>query len=150
MGYRKNPDWSWDSAAAATGMTGLMIFMAILISAVVLTLILILMRELIRIWISRAGQPTRSANILRISLVSLLGCWLVLGALMALSPATLEIALVVASFAFLAFVIVAEICDIVEQKNDQERLLEADSLENYLDPFVPSGNGKKASPVGMR
>ncbi len=148
MGYRKNPDWEWEESAAA-GLVGLALVVAIVVAAILITLLVILLKELGRVYLARAFEATRTARILWFALAGLLGAWLVAG-LLATSSATLSLALSLAAWSFLAFVLVVEGCDWYAGCDDRQALT-ASSLEDVLGGWpgepAPLSNGQQPEPI---
>lgn len=112
--YRQGYDWE---DAAATGIAGLCLVVAIVVAAFLMTILIILTRELIRVYQSRATQPTLVARILWVALALLLGVWLVAGLLLT-HAATTGLGAYSAAWAFLLFVVVVEGADVYAGRYD--------------------------------
>jgi hypothetical protein len=113
--YHRNPYWAWEDAVAEAGAS-VMLVILVMVAAVVATVIVILLMEIARIYQAQAFAATTIARILWIALAALLAVWLLAG-LLAASPATLPLGLYLAAWAFLAFVVIAEGCDLYAQRH---------------------------------
>ena len=96
-GYRRG--WDWESELA-----GSFIFLAIIMAAILITLLVVVVTELGRIFVKRAIHPSPVRQLLWILLGALLGCWLIAGILVTL-PATAAAGVYLASWSTLAFVV---------------------------------------------
>ncbi len=96
-----------DVSGAAAGLAALI---TLIVMAVILAFLVAMATEIVRIYQTRAFQPTRIARILWIALACLLGVWLLAG-LLALNPAFAPLSAYLASWGFLAYCIVVEVCD---------------------------------------
>jgi hypothetical protein len=109
---------------AATGFVGLVFAAAILAIAISATLLIALLTELGRIYGSRAmGQHTASSRVLWIALAAFSALLLASG-LLAANASTAVLALYLAAWSFLAFVIVVEACDWYAQRFDEPTAVE--------------------------
>lgn len=136
MGYRHNPDWGWESTAA-TGFAGLLIVAAKMVIAIAITILVILLTELGRIFMKRGFKQSTTARVLWIALAANIGLTLLTGFLMT-NPATFPIGLYLSSWGFLGFTLVVIGCELYEQRQDRARIQEADNLDAYLGEFTPS------------
>jgi hypothetical protein len=142
--YRRN--WSFEDQMIE-GLAGLMLWATIIVSAIVMTILIVLLKELGRVYAARAFQPTRTARVLWIALAGLVGLWL-LGAVLATNPANAVLGAYIASWAFLAFVLVVEGCDQYEKRFDPPPQAEEDeeSIQDVLGEWnfedVPTVNGQ--------
>jgi fatty acid desaturase len=104
-GYRKNPHWDWEDAAA-----GMAVAIALLVLAVIVTVAILLATEVVRIYRERAREGGEIGRFLWTALAGLLLCWGVAAVFMAI-PGTFPIGLAVATWGFLAFAVAVEIVD---------------------------------------
>lgn len=96
--------------SAENQAAGLAALIALIIMAVVVAFLVAMATEIIRIYRARAFQPTRTARLLWAALAGLLGVWLLAG-LLALHPQSVPLAAYLASWSFLAYCIMVEVCD---------------------------------------
>lgn len=111
--YEKNPGWEWENAVsgAATGIIGITL---VLLAAVLLTIAIVLLREIVRIYMARAfNAELATARALWIALAVFLGL-----VVLALTPFLAGIAPYLLAWGFLGFVIFVEGCDLYEQQQE--------------------------------
>lgn len=101
--------WDWEDEVAA-GAMALVVVVALVILAILLTLIVATVAELARIYARHAFTQTPTARALWLALGGLLLVWLVAGLLTTVGLAAP--AAYLAAWGFLAYVIVAEACDL--------------------------------------
>ncbi len=104
-GYRKNPNWDWEDAVG-----GLAVVIALLVIAVIVTLIILLATELVRIYRERARAGSEIGRFLWTALAGLILCWGVAALLIAF-PATHLVGFSLGAWSFLTFVIGVEVVD---------------------------------------
>lgn len=142
-GQGRDTDWG---DALSSQVANWMMAYALLMMAVAITIFIATLKEIPRIFAERGFQPTRTARILWIALAALLGLWL-LAAILATNPATVVLATYIASWGFLAFVMVVEGCDLYQRRLDPPQAPPEElSIDDVLAPFQfpgtsPSGNG---------
>ena len=128
-------------AAAGLGMLIMLIVMAVIVAFLVA-----MATEIVRIYQTRAFQPTKTARILWIAAACLLGVWLLAG-LLALNPLFVPSAAYLASWSFLLYCIVVEACDLIARR-DEEQSLQTNAAG--LLEATPGGfpwNGRKTLPL---
>lgn len=142
-GYRRDTDWGEAISAQAANWMMVVVLAAV---AVAIIIFIATLKEVPRIYAERGFQPTGTARVLWIALATLLGLWL-LAAVLALNPATVVLATYVASWSFLAFVMVVEGCDQYARRLDPPKAPPEElTIDDVLTPFQfpgasPSGNG---------
>lgn len=141
QGYRQNPDWGWESLATE-GTAGVMV-VAIVLAAILVTILIAIVKEVARIYLARAFQPTKTARILWLALAGLGTAWLVAVVLANLGMVSTSVYL--ASWSFLTFVVVVEGCDLYERRYDQEPVDELADPDRYLGAFIPAESEGTAS-----
>lgn len=94
-------------AGAAAGLAALI---TLIVMAVIVTFLVAMATEIVRIYRTHAFQPTKTARILWVAAACLLGVWLVAG-LLATHPQFAPLAAYLASWGFLAYCVVVEVCD---------------------------------------
>lgn len=111
MGYARNPFWQWENDVSSATV-GVILAIIVVATAILLTLLLILLKELWRIYQDRAqGDPdSPTARVLWFALAAFLGA-LLLGAVLAVLTGAVSIALLLAAWSFLIFVVVVELAD---------------------------------------
>lgn len=125
-GYQRNPDWGFEFVVAP-----LAVLIAVVVTAVIVTIFIALLRELARIFMVRGSQSTSTARGLWIALAAACGLW-VLAAVLATIPALVGAALTLAAWTFLGLVIFAECCDVYESQHEGRRFERAGDLDTYL------------------
>jgi hypothetical protein len=122
---------------------GVLIMILVVVVAAVVTALLVILKELVAIYLRRAGQGTEAARILWIALAVFLVILLCSG-LLATSPVTAGLGMMLASWGFLGLVVVTEGCEWWAQRHDQNRLKDAENLDSYLSDASwtdPGSNG---------
>jgi hypothetical protein len=129
--YHRNPNWDWENAGA-DGLAGLVILACVVVAAVAITLLVLLFRELGRIYIEHAFKRTRTASVLWANLAGLVLLLLVAAAIGS-SRAMAGAGGVLASAAWCGFLIVAEGCDCYEKRFEHQEHKALGELDTYLD-----------------
>jgi len=97
--------------------------------------------ELVRIYATRTRDP-QAAKLLWRALFALLLLWLVAGGLAATNPSLQPLAVYLAAWSFLAYVITVEAIDQRYEREEQALLGDPADLETYLASLEPyKGNG---------
>src|SRR5438045_3615822 len=89
--------------ALAEGLGALVVWAVILASIAAATLLIVILKELGRIYLARAFRPGWGARILWLALAAFIGVWVVAGVL-ATNPPTVPLASYLSSWSFLLFV----------------------------------------------
>lgn len=116
MGYTRNPFWQWENEVSQT-TAGLIGVIAITVAAIVLTLILILLKEMVRIYQTHAlHQNSTTAKQLWAALVIFIGVWLLCAGLAAI-PGLAVLAGYIASWSLFIFVVFVEVTDMTASRS---------------------------------
>jgi len=131
-GYQRNPNWGWEDAAAE-GLAGLITVGCIATAAVAVTIAIVIIREIGRIYLERVVRGrSETASILWANLAALLFLLLVAG-LLGANPDTASAAVILACSAWTMFCLVTEGCDIYESRFDVPKQEALGDLDTYLD-----------------
>lgn len=142
--YQRNPHWGWEDYAA-NNLVGLIILGCIIAAAVAVTVAVVLFREISRIYLAHAVNESRTAVILWSNLGALCVALLV-AVVLGHDPGTASAGWAVAVFAWCAFLLIAEGCDLYEgSRGGGKDLGDLDSyvdLGPTLDPLTGSANAR--------
>lgn len=109
--YERGSNWEDELAEALAGtLAGLAILAAIVLVVATVTLVIVVMKEIVRVYMTRVSDA-RYGKLLWGALAVFLGLLLVAG-LLAATPAA-SAGLAIASWAFLAFIIAVEAVDVL-------------------------------------
>ncbi len=141
--YQQGFDWE---DAWVDGWMGLIVAGA----AMLITIILVLAKEVARIYLAHAFTASRTARVLWAALAGLVLIWCIAALLVAGGEQAFT-GLLLASYGFLAFVVAIEGCDLIAAHQAREDAAALGELDSYLEPFAaaaPAPNGHTQMPFG--